>query len=171
MRLRFNNRRKRSLRGTSLIEALVAMGIFGTTFVSLYAGMSMGFAIIGNARENLRATQIMVEKVETIRLYSWDQINTTGFIPATFTESYLPPGTGSGVVASGGMAAVATEQSGSDGVDYNGGVTVAAGPTGLAYSGNMRRVNITLSWTSGGRTHNRSMSTYVTRNGLQNYTY
>ena len=154
MRLRFINRRKRSQRGTSLIEALVAMGVFGTTFVSLYAGISMGFAIIGNARENLRATQIMVEKMETTRLYSWDQINTTGFIPTSFTEKYYPQGV-----------------TNKTGVVYNGGVAVAAGPTGLAYSSDMRRVNITLNWTSGGRTHNRSMSTYVTRNGLQNYIY
>ena len=154
MRLSQKNRRNRSQRGTTLIEAMVAMGVFGTTFVSLYAGISMGFAIIGNARENLRATQIMVEKMETIRLYSWDQINTTGFIPTSFTEKYYPQG---GINKTG--------------VIYNGGVTVAAGPTGLAYSSDMRRVNITLNWTSGGRTHNRSMSTYVTRNGLQNYIY
>lgn len=138
--------------GVSLIEALVAMAIFGITFFSLYGGISMGFSIIGNARENLRATQIMVEKMETIRLYSWSQINTANFIPATFTEKYKPT-------------------DGDGGLSYQGTMTIAAGPSGLTYSADMRQVSISLSWNSGGRTHTRTMTTYVTKNGLQDYIY
>lgn len=135
-----------------MIEALVAMAIFGISFFSLYAGISQGFSIIGNARENLRATQIMVEKMETIRLYSWYQLNTSGFIPATFTEAYKPNG-------------------GDDGLTYQGRLTISAGPNDVTYNADLRLVRIDLSWTSGGRTHNRSMNTYVTKHGLQNYIY
>ena len=39
-------------------------------------------------RENLRATQILQERMEPIRLYNWDQINTANFIPASFTEAF-----------------------------------------------------------------------------------
>ena len=138
--------------GVSLIEALVAMAIFGITFFSLYGGISMGFSIIGNARENLRATQIMVEKMETIRLYSWSQITTANFIPATFTEKYKP-----------------NDDDG--GLSYQGTMTIAAGPSGLTYSADMRQVSISLNWNSGGRTHTRTMTTYVTKNGLQDYIY
>lgn len=142
--------------GITLIEAVVAMGIFGVSFFSLYGGMSMGFAVIKNARENLRATQVMVEKMETIRLYSWDQINTSGFIPSSFSESYYPDGQQNGQ---------------SSGLVYTGQVAVANGPSGLAYSSDLRKVTVTVSWQSGGITHSRSMSTYVTRHGLQNYIY
>lgn len=181
-------RRRQRQAGVTLIEALVSMGIFGVSFFSLYAGMSMGFAVIGNARENLRATQIMVEKMETIRLYSWDQINTPGFIPATFTDYYFPAGAGGGSTsetseggtAEGGTVASYGGETGGDtssagqssgGVVYSGRVTLGNGPGGHTYSTDLRRVNISVTWTSGGRTHNRSMVTYVSRNGLQNYIY
>ena len=155
MRLKLNHLRRRNQAGATLIEAIVSMGVFGISFVSLYAGMSMSFSIIGNARENLRATQVMVEKTETIRLYSWDQINTAGFIP------------GGGTVATSQL----TDTQAGGGLVYNGSVTIAAGPAGYSYSGDMRRINIAMTWTSGSKTHNRSMSTYVSRYGLQNYIY
>jgi prepilin-type N-terminal cleavage/methylation domain-containing protein len=145
-------RLRRHQAGVSLIEALVAMAIFGITFFSVYGGISLGFSIIGSARENLRATQIMVEKMETIRLYSWYQLNTSGFIPATFTEKYKP-------------------NDGDDGLSYQGRMTIAAGPSGRTYSADMRRISVSLSWNSGGRTNTRSMTTYVTKHGLQNYIY
>ncbi len=173
--------RRRRQAGVTLIEALVSMGVFGVSVFSLYAGMSMGFSIIGNARENLRATQVMVEKMETIRLYSWDQINTPGFIPTTFSETYTP-GTAAGGGGSSNTAQSSSYQEGgesgdtsspyqSSGVVYSGQVTIGNGPGGHSYSADMRRVVVALTWTSGGRTHNRSMVTYISRNGLQNYIY
>ncbi len=191
MRLKLNHLRRRNQAGATLIEAIVSMGVFGISFVSLYAGMSMSFSIIGNARENLRATQVMVEKMETIRLYSWDQINTSGFIPATFTEYYDPSSTGGGATTAtstggGGTGGNVTYQQtasapvgdnggttgNTGGVAYSGRVTIANGPSGHTYSADMKRVTISVNWTSaGGRTHSRSMNTYVTRNGLQNYIY
>jgi len=152
-------RRYRQQAGVTLIEAIVSMAVFGISFFSLYGGMSMGFAIIGNARENLRATQVMVEKMETIRLYSWDQINAPGFIPGNFTESYFPAGANN------------NQQGALSGLSYNGTVTIGNGPIGNSYSADMRRVSVAVSWTSGGHSHNRSMSTYVSRHGLQNYIY
>jgi len=170
MRIQLNRllRRQRQA-GVTLIEALVSMGVFGVSFFSLYAGMSMGFSVIGNARENLRATQIMVEKMETIRLYSWDQINTAGFIPVSFTDSYYPANAGGEEAAYGEGGGGA--QGYAAGVVYSGRVTIGDGPSGLSYSTDLRRVSIALTWTSGGRVHNRSMVTYVSRNGLQNYIY
>jgi hypothetical protein len=159
MRISFKQSRKlRPLAGVTLIEAMVAMAVFGVSFFSLYAGISMGFSIIGSARENLRATQIMVEKMETIRLYSWDQINTSGFVPTTFSESYDPSGGGG-------------QEQGNVGLTYFGRVTIGSGPSGHSYSGDMRQVTINLGWTSGGRPHARTMTTYVSRYGLQNYIY
>lgn len=74
----------------STIEVLVTVLVAGIVFVSLYTGVSSGFAFVQLARENLRATQIMEEKMETIRLYTWDQITQTGFIPTNFVQAFYP---------------------------------------------------------------------------------
>ena len=145
-------------RGTTLVEALVAMAVLGIVIVSVFAGISFGFSTIGSTRAELRANQILVEKMETIRLYSWEQINTPGFIPATFTASYFPPGIGN------------TNATGS-GPIYNGKVTVSPGPSGRTYSSEVRKVTVALSWTTGDRTINRNISTLVSRGGLQRYIY
>lgn len=88
---------ERGNRAFSIIEALVASCVVGVLFVSLYGGITAGFGALGSARENLRATQVLIDKMETLRLYSWTQISTfgssTSYIPSTFTESFYPTGT------------------------------------------------------------------------------
>src|SRR5207237_602455 len=74
----------------SLVEMIVCTAIMVILFVSLYGGISSGFAVVNLARENLRANQIIVEKMETVRLYNWDQINSNGFLPPTFTAPFFP---------------------------------------------------------------------------------
>jgi Tfp pilus assembly protein PilV len=145
----------RSRGGFSLIDALFAMVIAGFMFVALYAGMAFGFRLIKMARENTRATQIMLEKMETLRLYTWTQVTNTGFIPTNkFTVPYY---------ALGGT---------NTSLLYTGQVIIAACPIGASYSDNMRKVTVQLEWSPiGGTNRTRTMSTYVTRNGLQNYVW
>src|SRR2546428_10587963 len=78
----------------AMIEMLVGAAIFGIAFTSLLGGISSSFSFTQVAREDLRATQIMLERMETVRLYNWSQINgSNGFvIPTTFTNAYYPPG-------------------------------------------------------------------------------
>src|SRR5260221_14043285 len=76
----------------SLVEVVLGMAIIGTVIGAMLSGLTTATFTMRMARENLRATQIMLEKVETIRLYSWDQVNTPGFIPATFSANYDPKG-------------------------------------------------------------------------------
>src|SRR6266487_2964180 len=76
----------------TLIEVMMAISMVSFLFASLYLGFGQGFAIIQTARENLRATQILQERMETIRLYTWDQLNTAGFIPDTFQTPYYGNG-------------------------------------------------------------------------------
>jgi len=124
----------------------------GIVFVALYAGMATGFQSVRAARENLRATQILLEKFETLRLYNWDQITTTGFVPDGFTNYFAP------------------SQS-SKGVAYVGRVTITTNnmPITEAYADDMRMVVITLSWTQGNRPLSRTFTNFVARYGLQNY--
>ena len=82
-------------RGTvafSLIEVMIAMLVTIVMFVSLYLGFAQGFGVIQLARENLRSTQVMEEKTETIRLYTWEQINSNSFIPTTFIAPFYAVG-------------------------------------------------------------------------------
>ncbi|HKQ38808.1 MAG TPA: hypothetical protein VJ063_12075 [Verrucomicrobiae bacterium] len=136
----------------TMSEALFGVAIIGTVFVSLYTGMATGFTSIRDSQENLRATQIMLEKFETLRLYNWDQINTAGFIPPTFTTTYAP-----------------TE--GSQGITYSGRVTIKQPANGDVYNTDMREFTITLSWKSNRVTHNRTFTSYVAKYGIQNYIY
>lgn len=145
-------------RAYSLVEVLVAMAITGIVFVSLYAGFSSGFAIIQLARENLRATQILVEKMETIRLYTWDQLNDPDFIPPTFEAPYYPLGGGStnaGIIYSGRLTLTNASFSG----------------TSPSYASNLREVRVEVTWNSNGIQRRREMKTLVAENGLQQYIY
>src|SRR5262249_43999527 len=69
--------------GQTFAEVLVAIGVLGFMLVSLYAGFSSGFAVVRVARENLRATQILEERMEVIRLFRWEEV-APGFIPTNF---------------------------------------------------------------------------------------
>lgn len=139
----------------SMIEVLVAVSVLGIMFVSLYSGFSAGFAVIQIARENLRATQILQEKMETIRLYTWDQIGTAGFVPTNFVESFYAASTNLDTTT----------------LRYTGTVTIASAPLSESYSNELKHVTIRLEWLSGRINRSREMSTLVTRNGLQNYIY
>lgn len=153
---------KRGIRGFTMVELLISASVVGVMFVSLYAGMSTGFTVIQLARENLRASQILQEKMETIRLYTWDQVNKPGFIPGTFVEPFYD------AIPVGGQYST---NSFSSGLLYTGKVSIASAPVTEAYSNELRQVNISIHWKSAKVLRTREMTTFVTRNGLQNYIY
>ena len=138
----------------SLVEATVSMGVVGTTVAALFSGYTTGFFTMQMARENLRATQIMLEKVETIRLYSWHQINTPGFIPNTFTNFYDPQGA-----------------TGQKGVAYYGTMTLTDSGITSSYAPDMKKVIVRVEWTTGNLRRSREFSSYISRYGLQDYIY
>ncbi len=139
--------------GFSLTEAVVGMGVVGVLFVSLYSGLTSGLSNVRMARENVRATQIMAEKLDTIRLYSWDKIVKLDGTPMEFKTAYN------------------TSSNSSAGFTYAGIVTVMPAPVSNTYKDNMRQVTVSLSWESGTLHRQRSMTTLITKNGMQNYIY
>ncbi len=157
----------RGLRAFSIIEALVSACVVGVLFVSLYAGITAGFGALNSARENLRATQVMIDKMETLRLYSWTQVSTfgsaTSYIPSTFTEYFFPTTTNysSSTVATGAVGS---------GFVYYGTVEITNSGFSQNYSNSVKVVNITLRWTNG-VARSQSMSTYTAQYGIQNYIY
>ena len=147
---------RRSKLAFSLVEATIGLGTVTTVIVALYGALGGAFSGVKFARENLRATQIMVEKMEAIRLYSWDQIHTPGFIPATFSVPFDPTGAINGTGA---------------GLTYTGTVTFADGPTDVTYGSELKTVTVTLSWKTGNTPRQRQFTSLVCRNGLQSYIY
>src|SRR6476659_6451196 len=81
--------------GFTLTEIVVASVIMAFMVITLYGGISFGFSSVTLARQNLRATQIALEKMEITRMYSWEQINSNGFVPTNFTAPYYPSVSGS----------------------------------------------------------------------------
>ena len=147
------SRKRQLIAAFSLIEVTISLGVIGTVAGAMMTGITGGFFTMKMARENLRATQIMLEKVETIRLYTWDQITNTTYIPRSFTNRYDPNSTGQGLSYIGTIAI--------DPVPFN----------TVSYSGNMKQITVTLNWNTGLLPRTRSFTTYVAKNGLQTYIY
>src|SRR5437773_3974975 len=72
----------------TLVEVIVGVGVMGIMMVSLYAGFAFGFNQIRLARENVRAIQVVEERMEVIRLVNWTDVNTPGYIPTKFTAPF-----------------------------------------------------------------------------------
>lgn len=144
--------------GHTLAEVLVAAAFLGISVISLYTGFFSGFQVTHMSRENVRATQILVKKLETIRLCSWEQLSN---FPATFQETFD----------------ARPIQNGSRDLTYYG--TVTFGPPDAvgdaSYKTNMLLVTVSLAWTNlNGRTpidHQQQMQTQVARYGSQNYAW
>jgi hypothetical protein len=145
----------------SLIELCVAMSIILVTFVTIFGSMALGLFITQASRENLRSTQIMIDKMEGVRLYSWLQLTNSTYLIPSFTNWFFETNQ------------IGLSTANGTGVQYTGVVAVAdAGaliPT--SYRSSMRKVTVIVNWSSGGINHQRSMSTLVSEMGMQNYIY
>src|SRR5438034_10804996 len=111
--------RKSATNGTSaytLAEILVCVLIINIGAAGLMGCFKYAFFVTKLARENQRATQVMLERAEAIRLCSWDQVRSNGFIPSTFSEYYDP-----------------TSTNGSAGVIYTGTTAISAFPYSTSY--------------------------------------
>jgi type II secretory pathway pseudopilin PulG len=150
--------------GFTIIEALVSAAIAAILFVSLFYGLSEGYSIIQFQRENLRATQIMISRMEGLRLCLWstNQLFNTTVVPNTFTDYFYPS-------QLGGFP--------SNDVTYNGTMTITTNPSCInaGYSNNMALVVVTVNWNDikNGQinAHTKTMSTYVAQYGVQTYVY
>ena len=139
----------------TLADVIVAVFVLGTIGGSFCIALSSGFYVLQNTREDLRATQIMMQKVEAIRLCTWSELNNF-----SFQETYDPLSS--------------TNQSA--GAKYFGNVSInpaVSVPNSASYSPNMCQVTVNLTWTNYNLSvpvvHNRQMQTHVARYGLQNY--
>lgn len=142
-----------SKQGATLASTVIAMAILGILTTAALAVISSGIVTIRLARENDRATQVLVEKMESVRLYNWDQINSNGFIPPTFTAYYDPQG--------------GTNQ----GLAYSGTIRIAPANMASSYTNDLMQIQVQISWQSGSLSRSRELSTFVSRYGLESYIY
>jgi hypothetical protein len=142
------------------VEALCAVFITAIAATALFMGFDNGFAILRTTREDLRATQILMQKTEAFRLYTWQQL-TQANTPGTFQEYYYPAGSSTN----------------SPGSLYWGTIS-AIGPAtnidnSVPYKASLHLITITVVWTNNiGRVavpHSRQMQTLSAFSGMQNY--
>lgn len=142
----------------TLVEVVVASAVLGIIILSLFGAFSSGISVVQAARENMRATQILVQKMETIRLLTWSQTTNVMVAPTNFSARYDPISTNSGT-------------------RYMGSYTPGPAPSDIpaAYRDKLRSIDVVVYWTNSSgrstRVQSRQMQTFVARYGMQNYVY
>ncbi len=139
----------------------VGVAFVGVVVTLLYGAFSVGFPVIQSTRENLRASQIVMQKAEALRLFTWSQVcDTNSHRKPLFVEPQASPG---GASSRGN-------------VQYAGYITAAApaaGDLANAARSHMRPVTVTLCWTNSDGAkpvvHKREMQTRLARNGMPKY--
>ncbi len=142
--------------GYTVREAVTAVALAGFVTVTLGAVLSAGGNLIQSARQNLRASQVLMEKAEALRLFAGSQVSdTNSYRQPLFVEPHDPRGAG--------FEASRVQYAG-----YLSG-------TGLADTTrpNLRPVTLTLCWTNseGAKpvVHTRAVQARLARNGTPKY--
>ena len=164
-----DQRHLRSQKAFSLIEVLAAVVISAILLAAVFAGISGTFTLLNTTREDLRATQIIVSRLEALHLEAWgntnqlSQVFNTTLVPRSFTDYFYPLG---------------LNDTTNQGTVYTGSVNIYSNLSlkpSSSYGGSMALVVVTVRWTNSayGVTvpHARSMSTYLSSRGIQNYVY
>jgi len=136
MKLQINHQKS----GFTLMETLFAVILFGITSSAVLSGVAFGMKQVGYCRDSLGATQVLVEKTETIRLYTLAQVRDTNYFPRAGKQ---------------GIYHIRTE--------------VLPVPWANSYSTNVSLVRITVNWDSFSVPCTRTWETYVSQSGLQTY--
>jgi hypothetical protein len=131
---------------------MVGFLILGITVAALCGGFSFGFNSIKLSQEEVRADQILVQKLESLRIYNFTNV-TSSFIPTNFTAYY-------------------STSNAVHGITYNGTMSISPfvpSASGEAYSNTLKQVTASVSWFSEGMNHTRAMRTLVSTNGIATY--
>ncbi len=143
----------------SLVEVSAASFLLGILVLSVFGAFSSGLVVVKASRDNLRATQILVQKMETLRLLTWSQGTNNPIASTNFLASYDPTSRNPGTTYRGVYAA-----------------NPAPASIPAAYRKDMRQATVTVYWTNvlaRGKVavQSHAMKTFVARYGMQNYVY
>jgi len=177
---RISRRTARRLHGFTIAETVVGMGVLGILIIALYAGLTSGYSAVQVGREDMRATQILVKKMDQIRLFNWEQITTNNAIPTSFFEAFNPEDPTPTNNVTGGHGNGHGNNGNGNGnqgqiipLIYSGTVTISAFPDNTpVYKTNMMQVTIQVDWQAlSGMSRSRSLTTFVSHYGLQTYIF
>jgi Tfp pilus assembly protein PilV len=137
----------------TLAEAMIAVMIALVILAALYSCFTFGYGTVKLAREDLRATQILLQKMETLRLTSFTSIQNS-----TLTDYFDP-----GAINKGTVYSVTVKTNA---------VTASDMPVQpVYYMGKMLKITATATWTNGTVVRTRSLQTYASQSGIQTYVY
>jgi prepilin-type N-terminal cleavage/methylation domain-containing protein len=142
-----------SKKGYTLVEVIISVLVLALVGGSLFAGLAAGFSLVQSSREDTRATQIMVEKMETVRLQGWSNLASSA--PNTPLTSFQPSYFADGSATNPPI--------------YQGTIQVSKSPPGISgtYLSHIMAVTVTLQWTNGsGVMATRKMQTLVAEHGM-----
>jgi len=146
-------------RAFTIVEVVISIAIIGIVAAGLMGCFTFSLFAIRMARENQRATQIILERAEAIRCFNWDSLSN---VPTAATIDYYNPATQSPPIYT-----VTTSLSPFSPDSPTG---PAAGVT-PSYATNLQQLTITVSWQTGTISRNRTNITYIAKDGIQNYVY
>jgi len=75
--------------GFTLIETLIASGVLGIVILTLFGAFFYGFSTIRASQEGVRANQLLVERLETLRLYDWSKVTSGSYVATNFAAHLL----------------------------------------------------------------------------------
>jgi Tfp pilus assembly protein PilV len=163
-------RQSRGIMANTLPEVMISVVILAIMFASLYAAFNTGFGSMTASREEMRATQIMTQKLEAIRLLTWAQMSNA---PTSFQEYYDSAQTSFQQYYNSNKPTNSTA-----GCTYYGTISYFDTATNVpsAYQSKLHVITVTVTWTNGFASttpiaHTRSMQTISAYLGLQNYIY
>ena len=139
----------------SLVELAICVLMAAIVIEGVYKAMATQYKLVQVNTDRLRAEQIVIEKLDVIRLYTWDQVTNSSVLSRAFTATF----NNTNSVANSSNV-------------FSGTVMVANLPTsGASYSANLVKVTVQVTWTNSLGALTSSASTYVSQYGLHNYIY
>jgi len=142
--------------GFTFVESLVAIVAGAVMLTALYSSFTFGYGAVKLAREDLRATQILLERLEQLRLTSFSSLQS-----GTYKDYFDPSGTNNG---SGGAVYTIT-------LITNAPTSTDMPVQPVFYMNKMRKITATATWTNANQVRTRSLQTYASQNGIQSYVY
>lgn len=141
-------KRAESKDGFTIIEVVIAMGIFALVIAGGMIGVRRGFEVVENSRHYTRVSQILQSEVESMRSLSWAEVDA---LPANSTIT-IDPEFDTGTYDMYTVTRVITPVSGT--------------------SGDVKQVDVTATFTNRqGRTISMNYVTFFADGGVNDYYY